>query len=240
MNESTEATATGAPTAAPARRGAGFPGLTAILTAAMALALLLLFTIGALGPFIVRDLGLSRSGLGLLVTVAFTTATLLSLIAGHMVDLVGGRRALAGLLLLVMADLVLVSLSPTYPVLLGTVALAGIAIALANPATNKLVSAHVPAYRRGVAIGVKQSGVQIGAFAAGLALPGLATALEWRGALRLTALVPLAAFAIALWIVPADPPARERGTAAAPGSAYSPHPLAHGVLAVHRCRDRRD
>ncbi|MEI5098007.1 MFS transporter [Streptomyces sp. PmtG] len=54
--------------------------------------------------------------------------------------------------------------------------------ALANPATNKAILASVEPARRAAVTGLKQSGVQLGAFAAGLPLTALAAWSGWRAA----------------------------------------------------------
>ena len=75
--------------------------------------------------------------------------------------------------------------------LIGAVA-AGYAQASANPSTNKLIAEALPAGRRGVVTGIKQSGVQAFIFLAAVSLPSLALAIGWRGALLVVALIPLA------------------------------------------------
>lgn len=192
-------------------------GFVAVLTSAMAASMLLLFVLGALAPVIVPDLGLSRAQLGGVVTTAYAVACGCSLRAGHLVDITGARRALLVLLVIATAGLLLVAASPAYPWLLAAAALTGIAQALANPATNKLIAEHIQPDRRGLVIGVKQSGVQLGSLLAGALLPYAATMIGWRDAVRLTTLIPLAALVAARTSVPAQtrttwPPSR-----AAPG-----------------------
>jgi predicted MFS family arabinose efflux permease len=93
-------------------------------------------------------------------------------------------------------------------VLVPAVGLAGVPQALANPSSNKIVAAAVPPARRGGLIGVKQSGVQLGAFAAGLPLAWLADGVDWRAAVGTAAGLALL-FAPAGLLLPADPaPAR--------------------------------
>ena len=94
--------------------------------------------------------------------------------------------------------------SPSYPLLLLSAAFGGASIAAANPTTNKLVAVHVPPGQRGVIMGFKQSGVQIGAFAAGAVLAPLAAWLGWRVALLLAAAIPLLGALGTLVVVPAD------------------------------------
>ncbi|MFF0204254.1 MFS transporter [Streptomyces sp. NPDC005017] len=172
----------------------------------MAFSMMQLFLLGALGPRLVDDLGVSPTVLGLTTTVGFGAAAVLSPLGGRVVDRVGPRRCLIALLLVSAAALALIGAAPGTAFLLAAVALGGLPQALANPATNKSILAAVPAERRGSVTGTKQSGVQLGAFAAGLPLAALAGAVGWRGAVWTAA---AAAVVTAVWAartLPADPP----------------------------------
>lgn len=182
-------------------------GLTALLTCAMAFSMLQLFLLGALGPRLVEQLGISPTVLGLTTTVGFGTAAALSPTGGRMVDRMGPRRSLVLLLVASAGALALIGAAPGAGLLLGAVALGGVPQALANPATNKAILATVPPARRGAVTGLKQSGVQLGAFAAGLPLAALAGGLGWRGAVWTASGAALLAGAWALRALPADPPA---------------------------------
>ncbi|MEO3973865.1 MFS transporter [Streptomyces sp. CAU 1734] len=177
--------------------------LTALLTCAMAVSMLQLFLIGALAPELVDGLGLSATTLGLTTTVGFGTAALLSPVGGRLVDRIGPRRSLVALLVLAAVALALIGAAPGPGLLLAAVALGGLPQALANPATNKAILATVRPERRGAVTGMKQSGVQLGAFAAGLPLAALAGGLGWRAALWTAAGAALAA---AVWTLRALPP----------------------------------
>ncbi|MEV8533399.1 MFS transporter [Streptomyces sp. NPDC051211] len=207
--------------------------LTLLLTCAMAFSMLQLFLLGALGPRLVDELPLSTVVLGLTTTIGFGTAAVLSPWAGRAVDRTGPRRALVLLLLVAAAALALIGAAPGPGLLLGAVALGGLPQALANPATNKAILAAVPAERRGGVTGMKQSGVQLGAFAAGLPLAALAGGLGWRGAVwtaagaaLLTAVwawralpadsAPVAPVAPAAPVAPPARPAKAAGGAAEP------------------------
>ncbi|REK92029.1 MFS transporter, partial [Streptomyces inhibens] len=172
----------------------------------MAFSMLQLFVIGAFGPRLVGEGTISGTVLGLTTTAGFGAAALLSPMAGRLVDRVGPRRCLVALLLLTAAALTLIGLAPGTVLLLAAVALGGLPQALANPATNKVILAAVPAERRAGVTGLKQSGVQFGAFAAGLPLSLLAAGVGWRGAVWAAAGASALAALWAARTLPPDPP----------------------------------
>ncbi|MFJ9545869.1 MFS transporter [Streptomyces erythrochromogenes] len=198
-----EGTATASPTE---KDGGAGRRLTALLTCAMAFSMLQLFLLGALGPRLVTELGLSPALLGLTTTIGFGTAAALSPAGGRIVDRIGPRRSLVLLLFLSAAALALIAAAPGAGLLLAAVALGGVPQALANPATNKAVLRAVPPARRGAVTGLKQSGVQLGAFAAGAPLAALAGGIGWRGAVWTGAAAALLTGLWALRVLPADPP----------------------------------
>lgn len=180
--------------------------MTALLTCAMAFSMMQLFLLGALGPRLVDDLDVSPTVLGLTTTVGFGAAAVLSPVGGRVVDRLGPRRCLVALLLVSAVALALIGSAPGARFLLAAVALGGLPQALANPATNKTILAVVPAERRGAVTGMKQSGVQLGAFAAGLPLAALAGVVGWRGAVWAAAGTAVVAAVWAARTLPADPP----------------------------------
>ncbi|MEV6397673.1 MFS transporter [Streptomyces sp. NPDC051907] len=172
----------------------------------MAYSMMQLFLLGALGPRLVGELGISPAVLGLTTTIGFGTAAVLSPLGGRVVDRLGPRRCLVALLLASAVALALIGAAPGAGLLLAAVALGGLPQALANPATNKAILAAVPPSDRGSVTGMKQAGVQLGAFAAGLPLTALAGGVGWRGAVWTAAGTAVAAAAWAARALPADPP----------------------------------
>jgi predicted MFS family arabinose efflux permease len=173
----------------------------------MGLSMFVLYTIGSLAPYIIGDLHISKAQLGYLTSAAFGTATILSLFAGHLTDTFGGRRAFIFLSGYIGVDFALLAASRTYWVLLIALVLAGVPQALSNPATNRLIAAHVPAQGRALAVGVKQSGVPLAALIAGLVLPSLARSLSWRTATLLVVPFAVVTCIVALTL-PRDPAAQ--------------------------------
>jgi predicted MFS family arabinose efflux permease len=103
----------------------------------------------------------------------------------------------------VAVTLAMASVAGSYGWLLGSLALAGAGQALANPATNVLMGAGVPDGRQGLAVGLKQAGVQMAALWSGVVLPGAAVWWGWRSGLRLSALLALAMVLAVVVLVPA-------------------------------------
>ena len=193
--------------AAPDDVGDGSPRrlpFSVVLAIAMGAASFPGFAFGALGPFLVDDFELSRSQLGLLTTLFFAIGGILSLVAGPMVDRFGGRKVMLGAFGIICVALMGMAGAPSYSTLLVAATFGGVSIATVNPTTNKLVAVHVPPGQRGVIMGVKQSGVQIGAFAAGAILAPMAAWFGWRVALVLSATVPLLGALGTLLFVPPD------------------------------------
>lgn len=123
-------------------------------------------------------------------------------------DALGPRRSIIALFATSAVALTVFATASHYAVLVLAVALGGVPQALANPSTNKLIASSVPAPRRPVLLGVKQSGVQLGAFVAGLPLAWLADGVNWRLAVGVAAFTALLA-AFACLALPEDPaPAR--------------------------------
>ncbi|MEU7474578.1 MFS transporter [Lentzea sp. NPDC042327] len=187
--------------------------MTAVLaTAAMAVSMLQLFVLGALGPVLVTDLGVAQWQLGALVAVGFAVAALLSLPAGALVDRVGARRALAGVFVVSAVALAVLAVAGSVWWIAAGVALGGVPQALANPATNKVVVAAVARERLGAVTGWKQSGVQLGAFVAGVPLAGAAAVVDWRWGVGVLAVLCLVGAVLATRLaVPAVPAQRGRG-----------------------------
>lgn len=206
---------------------AGFGGL---LMAGMASATSLIASIGIVATFIIDDLGISRGMLGLLIAANAVVGALVSPRVGWVVDGLGGKRSLILVFATSAAAFVGMAASPVYllmfvPILLGAAAQAG-----TNPATNKLIAELTPLGTRGLLTGLKQSGVQVGIFLAGVSLPALAGAVGWRWAFVIVAAVPTLAIPITGWFLPADAPdGREVERPADEG----PLPPAIVVLAVY-------
>lgn len=150
-----------------------------VATLAMLCGTLLQFTIAALAPFIVEALSISRREFGLVLAVMFAVSALASGLAGRLVDRYALRSGLVTFFFLCAAVQVLASLPLGFGVLVTAAAVGGLPLALSYPITNKLIALRAEGRKRGLVIGIKQSGGQIGAIVAGAALPSLAVYGGW-------------------------------------------------------------
>jgi predicted MFS family arabinose efflux permease len=183
--------------------------LTIVITGLMAVGTIAQFVFGTLGPFLVAEFELSRAQLGTLTTVLFGVAALLSTVMGRATDRVRARLAYGAAFGLSAIALAGIAAAPGYLVLVLFAAVGGMGQALVNPLSNKLVAAHVPVRRRGLVMGIKQSGVQMGAVLAGFALPLLAVLIGWRTAVAAVAVAVLAGWVASGRVVPTGNDGRE-------------------------------
>jgi predicted MFS family arabinose efflux permease len=193
---------------------------TVLLSAAMAAATFAGPAFAVLARFIIDDLGLSRAELGWVVAAFSVVGALASPAIGRLTDRVGGRKALAGIFILSGIGMLAISTAPSYAFLIGAGILTGMGQAAANPATNKLIAVHVPLGERGGVTGLKQSGVQIGVFLAGVLLPAGALAWGWRTTVAIAGGFSLLIVATVGPVVPQDPPAPPQ-SASSPGIVWS-------------------
>ena len=174
----------------------------AVLAAGMALSMVPGPIIGVLSRFFIDDLGLTRTELGVVATVHAFVIMISTLPLGSLSDRISGRATLVFMLAFVFLGLAGMSFAGSLWWLLVFAGVAGVPAGGANSGTNKIIVENVPAGSRGWITGVKQSGVQLGIFAAGAVLPGAAELFGWRRALALSSLVALMGLAATLAVVP--------------------------------------
>lgn len=99
---------------------------------------------------------------------------------------------------------------------------------LGRPRSSVVEPDHQPAGRgarhagrRGILLGIKQSGVQASQFFAGAALPSIALVLGWRGATAASVILVLVGLLGTAWLVPQPKPGRVRPAVGAGGSYRS-------------------
>jgi MFS family permease len=169
--------------------------LGAITAGTMAIGTFPLIAFSVLAADFIEEFGISRAQVGLLVTSTALVGALASPYFGRLTDRMGAVRATRATLMVGAATMAGLASSPIYGVLLLAALVAGVGNGWSNPATNALIVENVPPGERGVVTGIKQAGVQAGIFLAGLLLPVFTALWNWRVALALFIVVPLAGLA---------------------------------------------
>lgn len=149
-------------------------------------------SLGVLAPELRDQFGFSRAEIGLLTSLYAVGGALSSPVTGRLTDRFGPARVL-GLSLVLMAVAALGgAFAPVGGVLLVAAFFAGAGYAGINPPTNVIVAGRL-GERLGFFLSLKQTGVPIGGFVAGLLLPAVAIAAGWRWAFAVGALLTAAA-----------------------------------------------
>lgn len=150
-----------------------------LLPAAAAACTFTQFTLSALAPQLVTGLGLGARTFGLAFSAMFAVGALMSVPAGSLTTTIGARPALTLGVALTATGVGTLAATAVSGWLVVTVLCGGVAMSLANPATNLAISQYVADSRRGRVAGLTQAGIQGGALAAGLLAP-LAVVVGWR------------------------------------------------------------
>jgi len=159
--------------------------ILALATLSHGLGAVTALAVAPLSPFLLESLGLSRGQVGFFLPAVYLGGVTLSLPAGWLVDRLGVRATLAAGQLLLGAAVTLAAWAPGLPALLACLVAGGFGFSVLNPGTGRAVIEWFPPRQRGMAMGIKQTGLTLGGLAAALGLPPLALALSWRHALAL-------------------------------------------------------
>ncbi len=178
-------------------------------------------------PYVARDLHLTFSQVGLLISVRQFMSIVVNLPAGVIVDTLGKRRLLMGLSLgLAVGPYLIVAATARYPVLLLSMALIGVGVFLWHPAAITSISDMYP-NRRGFGLAIHEVGANLGDTLAPLGAGVLLGYLVWRQLLTVSVGVGLAfALLILRFVASAD---RRR---AEPTGRFSLRAYAAGIRAL--------
>jgi MFS family permease len=164
--------------------------LVGLLVAAMATATYLQGALSVVSSFVIDEFDLTRSQFG----AAFTAFSLTGALASPMMGALTDRhttRVMVGLFGLGGLAVVMVAVAPSFALLIAGSIVGGLALAAGNPVTNRVIADQIGKARRGLVVGLKQSGPPLGLLVAGVVLPPLALVVGWRAALAVSALIPV-------------------------------------------------
>jgi predicted MFS family arabinose efflux permease len=157
--------------------------LTASLFVAMLVSTFPEFTLGVLAPILVDELGAGEAGIGAAAATMYLGGAVVARTAGRRLDDVGGRTALTILYGAALGALALLAASRSLAWLIAVGLIGSVALGINNPITSRLIVASISPGRRGLAIGIKQTGVKVGQMLAGATIPWLSGTIGWRGGL---------------------------------------------------------
>ena len=168
-----------------------------ILTLVHVVGTLHMVSVMAMAPVIQRDLSLSVTQVGLLVTAYYGAQTVGAFPAGGLVDRLGVGWSLVLAQVILIAGAISLSQANDFAAAFGSCAVMGLGYSLTNPASARGVLEWFPPERRATAMGIKQTGVSIGGvLAAGNG--ALVTLLSWQSILWIIAGVTAASALLSL------------------------------------------
>lgn len=137
---------------------------------------------GAMGVQMMQDLRIGPRVLGLSVSAFFLINTLISPVAGTIVDRLGPRNGVRVATGISTAGMVAIALlARDQASLLAIMLVAGIGTSFGGPVASLLLADGIAPRRLGLAFGMKQAAIPGANVAAGLMVPIAAGALGWRG-----------------------------------------------------------
>lgn len=162
------------------QRTVGVPRVLASVAAVVTCGVFPVFLIGGLGVQLQQDLGFGAALLGVGAAGFFGVASVFSRSMGWVTERVGARLGMRLGALGSAMCLFGLAAAPNVIWLLALLWLAGLPNSLAQPASNLLIAQGIPAARRGMGFGVKQSSIPTATLLAGVAVPAIALTIGWR------------------------------------------------------------
>jgi MFS family permease len=170
-----------------------------------------IFVLPMLFPFLKAQLGVGYIDLGFALTVFAVTSGLTQAPIGYLADHIGARKILLMGLTLGGCALILLGLHLSYPSLIASAVLLGLANSVYHPADYAILSAHMDEARMGRAFSIHTFAGFLGGAVAPAIMAGLVATIGGHGALMVAgALGPVVALLLVIVGIP-DASARDRG-----------------------------
>ncbi|WP_266081471.1 MFS transporter [Haladaptatus caseinilyticus] len=140
-------------------------------------------------PLLVNDFAISYGEAGALLTVFFATYSIFQLPAGVLADRIGQRWLLAGGMVVLAAGILVAAGAQNYSTLVVAEIIAGVGGSTYHPSGMSLISDLESGDTEGKAMGIHGLGGVVGTALAPALVGGLATLVDWRLALTVSAAV---------------------------------------------------
>lgn len=162
-----------------------------IATSATIVCALPMMLTGGLAVQMTEELGFGAAALGLVIAVFRGTSAGTTFLWGKATDRLGAVVALRIASVVSAVACIGVAFAGSFGWLVGWMVVGGSAIAIALPATNRLIVNSIPLERRGLGFGIKQSSLPAASVLAGLSVPLIALTFGWRYAFGLGSILAL-------------------------------------------------
>jgi MFS family permease len=169
----------------------------ALMTTAQAGASVMQQALGSLSPILVVAFELTKAQLGFAFSALMFGSASFTAAAGVMTDRWGERRMVLFSGIAMAASLLAATLLPSYPWVVFCIFLFGAAYAASTPAGGRAILAWFDR-DRGIAMGIRQTGVPVGGLLGALTLPFVAHVAGLRGAFVYAAVITLITTLIAV------------------------------------------
>ncbi len=176
-----------------------------MLVANMALLTVAGPSFGILASTLIDSFDITRGQVGQLNAGYAVVGALISPFTGALADRIGGRNLMTVGFVVAAVVFVLLGSATGFAFLLGAAIVSGAPNGMGNQGTNKYITAEVPVERRGVLTGIKQSGVMVGVFLAGLTLPPSVAAFGYSSTMFAVAGLAAVGAVLVRVLLPADP-----------------------------------
>lgn len=138
------------------------------------------FLVGALGPELGSELGITTSQLGVAVSAAFLAQAAVASPVGALLDRIGPRAGVRAAAVAAALIALALSAADSWPMLTVLLAAGGIANGVAQLAASTTLAHAVPASRQGAAFGIKEAAKPAATLVCGLAMPLVVALGSWR------------------------------------------------------------
>ncbi len=172
-------------------RAPGPARTTVVATMTLVVTLMPVFVLATSVELLPADLGVNEARLGVAVALFFTASGASGVAGGRLAQRIGAQRTMRAAAALSAVSLVLVPLVVAeWHQLLAVMMVAGVSNGIGLPAVTLSVSAHGGS-RRGLMLGVQQSGAPVATMLTGAAVPIVGLTLGWRWSFALAAALAL-------------------------------------------------
>jgi sugar phosphate permease len=164
-----------------------------------------------LSPFIVEELSLSKTEVGLLISAGALGYSVFQLPAGWLIDRVGVKKMLAAGTFAAGVIIINMLLASSLPVAFTVLFLGGFGYGCFPAVATKALLQWFPPNERGTAVGIQQTSINAAGIITAMTLPLVASGLSWRYGFVAVGLLSIAASVISLRFYK-EPPGFNLGT----------------------------